>query len=458
MAGLGLLIIAGLLDWLTGPELASSLFYLLPIAWVTWKGGRWWGLAAALSSGAVWLCLALVSHPRYANEMVPYWNALVRTSMFCLVTGLGSELLERKRAEMRLRDANESLRKQTHILQSILSSMGDGVLVGDSMGNLLHLNPAAARLLRLAQSETNISSWLQSQERFAESASGTAPREHPLRRAMRGEPLDEVELFLPKTESTGGTWLSATARPLPAPEGKIVGGVIVLTDVTVRKEVERQIAEASDREQRKLGEDLHDGLCQQLVSAAFAARKVAGRLAERSLPEAEEVTELAELIGDSIAQARDVARGLYLVPPEVGGLASALDELALQTRSRHPCACNFVGKHDIPLLEDAVATNLFRISQEAVNNALKHSHASEITLRLDSSAEHISLTVENDGLGFQPASESARGLGLRMMNYRARLIGAALEIGPRTAGGTVVRCAIRNGNPSENSVRKHVAA
>jgi signal transduction histidine kinase len=453
-----LLSAAAVLDWVTGPELASSVFYLVPIGLMTWKAGRWLGLGTAFTSGLIWLVIALLTQPRYVNEVVPYWNALVRTVMFCLVAGLGSEVLERKRVELRLRQANEALQKQTGIWESILGSMGDGVVVADAQGKLLHINPAAARLLRLPPGETDVAGWLDRQETFAEGPSGAGGRGNPLRRAIRGESVDEAELFLPNADLQGGTWLSAAARPLEDGGKAIVGGVMVLSDITARREVERQIAEASDREQRRLGEDLHDGLCQQLVSTAFAARKLAAKLGERSSAEAEEANEIAELLGDAIGQARDVARGLYLVPPEVGGLASALDELALQVRSRHCCGCSFTSKSPIPLLEETVATNLFRIAQEAVTNALKHSRPSQISICLEGNGEKLALRVENDGAGFSPGGKRTRGLGLRMMNYRARLVGAALEIGPRPGGGTVVTCNLRQANSSSSNARNHAAA
>ena len=134
---------------------------------------------------------------------------------------------------------------------------------------------------------------------------------------------------------------------------------------------------------------MHDGLCQHLVSTAFAARGLAAKLGDRSLPEAEDAAEIAELLGASIAQARDVARGLCLVPLETGGLASALEELATQVRSRHRIACQFVEKAPIPDLEETLATNLFRIAQEAVNNAINHGHAAQITLTLSADPRRL---------------------------------------------------------------------
>jgi signal transduction histidine kinase len=293
---------------------------------------------------------------------------------------------------------------------------------------------------------------------------------------MRGEAVDGEEVFLQPSASTEGVWLLVTGRPLRDRRGHNAGGVIVFTDITGRKALERQIAEASDREQRRLGEDLHDGLCQHLVSTAFAARNLASKLTSRSGPEAKDAGRLADLLGEAISQARNVARGLYVVSLEAGGLASALEEFALQVSSRYGLTCQFVEKSPVPVLEQSVVTSLFRIAQEAVNNASKHAQPTRITITLSADPQRVRLEIEDDGIGFragpgfsQPAdslpdqrriggsaaitaTEAAKreadheipyGMGLRLMNYRARMVGATLDIGPRCGGGTIVTCSVQ---------------
>src|ERR1022692_3947678 len=149
LTGVALLLVAGLLDWVTGPEVASAIFYLVPIIWMSWKAGRWPGLGTALLSGVIWLVTVLITHKPYSNQLIPVWNAFVRTISFCLVSGLLSEVMERKRLEGSVRQAREDLAKQAEVLQSILDSMGDGVVVADSQGRLLHMNPTARRTLRI---------------------------------------------------------------------------------------------------------------------------------------------------------------------------------------------------------------------------------------------------------------------------------------------------------------------
>jgi signal transduction histidine kinase len=471
LMGLAMLSAAGYFDWVTGPQIALSLIYVVPITWITWQGGRWMGLAMCCASGGIWLWVELEGHLQYDNAFVPYWNATVRLILFILISSLESEVMERKKVERGLRQAKEELEEraaklakseadlqaQTNVLQSILSSMGDGVVVADAAGRLMHINPAALRMLQIPAAGEDVMRWLATQENYLLSSPGEkANGGNPLLRAACGEAVDGVEMYLRQPDAPNGVWLSVSGRPLVDQTGTVAGGVVVLGDISFRKNLERQIAEVSDREQRRLGEDLHDGLCQYLVSIAFAARKLAARLREESKREAAEADQIAELLGESIAQARAVARGLYLVPLEVGGLRSALEEFLMQVRSRHRLACQLVDRVLVPIVGEIVVTNLFRIAQEAVNNSLKHAEAASIVVTLTSDKEQILLTIEDDGKGIPLNLEQGRGLGLHLMNYRARMLGAALLIHPRAGGGTVVACVIRR--DSITSQESHVEA
>ncbi len=495
LIGAGLLFGAGLLDWVTGPEAASSVLYLAPISWLTLTAGRGAGIGMAVISGSTWLSVELLTHSAFANPVIPFWNAIVRTSFFCLVSGLESEVLERKRVERGLRQAKEELeqrvhertaqlqavnanleervaersaaaedrarqlarseaelQRQTGILQSILDSMGDGVVVADSQGRLMLINPAARRILRLPSSDTNVVAWLESREDYPpEGMAGLERGSNPLLGAVRGEAVDGAEMLLRHDSFPKGVWLSVTGRPLLDQDRRIMGGVIVLSDISAQKDLERQIAEVSDREQRRIGEDLHDGLCQHLVSTALAARTLTAKLSDRSLPEREDAAEIAELLSESISQAREVARGLYLVPLEAGGLSSALEDLAAQVRSRHHISCEFVGKVSSPILEEATLTGLFRIAQEAVNNAIKHAQAGQILVTLAADEQQIQLSIEDDGAGIHTRLPPAGGMGMHLMNYRARTIGAVLHVGPRAGGGTIVSCSMHRLPPAQPS-------
>jgi two-component system CheB/CheR fusion protein len=141
---------------------------------------------------------------------------------------------------------------------------------------------------------------------------------------------------------------------------------------------------------------------------------------------------------------------------EAGGLASALEELATQVRSQHRIACRFEEGATIPDLEETLATNLFRIAQEAVNNAIKHGKASQINLALSADPQQILLAIEDNGAGFQPKLAPGRGMGLHIMNYRARMVGAAFNMEPRAGGGTTVTCSVRRSNLTKQSAYANV--
>ena len=230
----------------------------------------------------------------------------------------------------------------------------------------------------------------------------------------------------------------------------------MFTDISARKRMERQIADASNREQRRLGEDLaSDGLCQHLVSTAFASRGLAATLADQKLPDERDAGKIAELLSASNGHARDVARGLCLIPLETGGLAGALEELAARTRLQHGIECRFSEKGTVPSLEETVVTNLFRIAQEAVTNSVKHGHARHIVVTLSADLEQIRLEVADDGEGVPPASGDGRGMGMHLMNYRARSVGAALNVGARPEGGTLLACAVPRTDPATQPVLAH---
>jgi two-component system, LuxR family, sensor kinase FixL len=461
VAGVGLLLAVGALDWFTGPQIALSVIYLIPITLVTWRNPRWAAWGIAVLSGATWLVVEVATNKTYTNAVIPFWNALVRTIFFCLVSGLMAEVRVRRHAEASLRQSQElleqrarrlaeseaALQKQTSILQSIVNCMADGVLVTGSQGGLMLVNPAAKRLLQMPSPDAAARAWLGFENDHP--VNGPTPRldrDAPLWHAVRGEAVDGAEMFLRHQNSSEGIWLLVTGRPLLDPTGGITGAVIVLNNITAHKELERRVAEASDREQRRIGEDLHDGLCQQLVGAAFAARKLAARLSDLSLRETDDAAEIAELLGESIAQARDAARGLYLVQLEADGLISALEELAAQVRSRHGIVCQFVNETSVSIADETTVTSLFRIAQEAVNNALKHARASRITVTLAADDQQIVLDIEDNGRGLAPDFEIRGGMGLQIMNYRARMIGAAFSIGARSGGGTRVACSARRMN------------
>jgi signal transduction histidine kinase len=203
--------------------------------------------------------------------------------------------------------------------------------------------------------------------------------------------------------------------------------------------LEQKILDISDAERQRFGLDLHDGLGQHLTGVAFLSKALQQRLESRNLPEAADATKIASLVSDSIGQARALAKGLAPIALDDGGLGTALTQLAWTTSNVFGIDCVCRGA-EITLPDIAVSTHLYRIAQEAVNNATRHSKAAHITIGLQPTGHSLRLWVEDDGIGIGSDNGSG-GMGLQIMDFRARMIGGKLEIQRRNgAGGTIVSC------------------
>ena len=209
-------------------------------------------------------------------------------------------------------------------------------------------------------------------------------------------------------------------------------------DITERKRLEKEILEISEREQRRIGQDLHDGLCQHLAGIEMLAQVLAQKLAKKSKDGAARATEIAKAVRESISQTRLLARGLSPVTLESEGLMSALTELALNTEKIFRVRCKFDCPEVVKLNDHAAATHLFRIAQEAVSNAIKHGKAKKISIQLREDASHLRLRVSDDGVGFPEKFSASTGMGLRIMQSRIGMVGGTVSIERQPAGGTCV--------------------
>ncbi len=217
-----------------------------------------------------------------------------------------------------------------------------------------------------------------------------------------------------------------------------------------RKRLEKEILRISELEQKRIGHDLHDGLCQHLAGIEFMSQVLQQRLAAKSRAEAASAAEIARLVRQAISQTRDLARGLSPVVLESQGLMSALEELAASTEKVFKIDCVF--QCDTPVLvhDNTVATHLYRIAQEAVGNAVKHGRARRVTLTLTSTPECVVLAVRDNGAGMPETMTNVKGMGLHIMHYRAAIIGASLAIQKEPGNGTAVICSLRS-KPAESS-------
>ena len=234
--------------------------------------------------------------------------------------------------------------------------------------------------------------------------------------------------------------------------------LIAARDITVRKRLEKEILEISEQEQERIGQDLHDGLCQLLSGIKFKTTLLEQKLQSKAPAEAHEAAGLERLLNQAIEQARDIARGLHPVDLEARGLMSALEELAATVSNVYgvSCVCHF--PKPVLIHDHQVAKHLFRIAQEAITNAIRHGQAGTITVRLTARSGRHVLTIQDDGIGMGTRPRRKKGgMGIQLMNYRARTIGAALSFHTDTNGGTTVTCDLRLASPpttSESHVRQ----
>ena len=219
--------------------------------------------------------------------------------------------------------------------------------------------------------------------------------------------------------------------------------VIAHDEISKRVQLEREIVAVSAREQQRFGQELHDGLSQQLTGLKFKASLLEYQLQSKSLPEAADAKAISELLNDATDEASKLARSVRPVEVESRGLMMALREMAAKATLEHSLKCECEIRRPVFIHDNNVATNVYRIAEEAIANALEHGEATEIHLALNETKEHVTLTVRDNGRGLPANSADRGGLGLHMMRYRARMIGGSLELRrtPAAAGrGTTVIC------------------
>ena len=345
------------------------------------------------------------------------------------------DITERNRTENALRESEERYR-------AIVSQSTVGMARSDLKARLVFVNQKFCEMLGYKESELIGKRIFDITHRddIAES------RRLFRRIVANAEPYEIEKRYVRKDGST--LWVSVSASPMHDVAGKTQSAVTVILDITDRKKaqaileerargLEGEILAISDREQRRLGQDLHDSLCQHLAAVAFMARSVALRLKNHRILEVDDIEKIAQLINEGVTEARNIARGLHPVELDPAGLATALHSL-LNQQSKLPYRLDM--DEEFGIEDPTVAMHLYRITREAVINANKHARADEIIVRVHSGPKAIELSVTDDGIGVPPNSGKGPGLGFHIMEYRARSIGARLEIKRLKPHGTRVGC------------------
>ena len=331
------------------------------------------------------------------------------------------------------------LREQMARMNSIVQTAADGIVTIDASGVIESFNRAAERLFGYVAAEVigrNVSVLMPAP--FADEHDGYLA--HYLRTG--------ITRVIGMGREVMGRRKDGTTFPIDLAVGEVREGRRLFTgfvrDISERKALEQDLLAAVTAEQQRIGHDLHDDTGQRLTAMGLMARTLAEALTAKSLPEAVLANRVAEGLTQALGQIRVLSRGLLPIELSAASLVPALQRLADQTNQLHGVACDVRCDVEVPPLDDMTVTNLYRIAQEAVTNAVRHAEPRTIQIHvgLASSNEHLVLTVVDDGIGLQHPPEESSGMGLRIMKYRARLIRATLTIERATKGGTIVTCTV----------------
>ena len=348
-----------------------------------------------------------------------------------------SSAIERTQAEMALREAHE-------FNQQIIAGAREGIIVHDRDGNHVVWNPFMEELTGRPAAEV-----------LGESPLDVFPFlrhydfDRMFQRALAGEILNSPDMFYDGGRKGRKVWTAVRFGPLRNGSGAITGVIAMLNDITERKELERQILEISEREQERMGQDLHDGVSQLLTGIVFLNSSLREKLVTRALPEeAADAQRMGELLAQTQMDIRHVARGLQPVAPAPEGLMAALTELTESVSKRCSIACRFQCPRRVLVGDNSAATHLFRIAQEAVHNAVRHGHPKKIVVTLTEEKGTVMLQVQDNGCGLRSAPGPEVGVGLRIMKSRSEAMSGHIEIRPAKPRGTLVRCTVPRPAPA----------
>jgi PAS domain S-box-containing protein len=235
-------------------------------------------------------------------------------------------------------------------------------------------------------------------------------------------------------------WFQCEAKMIRRDDGRpwFIHGVGF--DISERKGLEEAILEISSREQRRIAQDLHDGLGQHLTGIAFMSKVLEEKLADQSLPEAVEAAKIVKMVNQAIDNTRELARGLHPVAAEPLGLMSALKRWASEVEVLFHIRCTFECEKPLRIYDANLATHLYRIAQEAVTNAIRHGKSQNILISLSGKSGTGTLIIRDDGEGFPKKPANPPGVGLSIMNYRADMVGGSVKVQPNEGRGITVTC------------------
>jgi len=351
------------------------------------------------------------------------------------IHGVGFDITDLKRTE-------EALQEERNVVSGILDTVGALVVVLDPEGCIIRFNRAGEQSTGYSFAEVagqkmwDLLMVPEEVETFKASFEQLCSDQKP----------NSYEGYLLRRDGERRL-IAWSSTLLPGHDGSPASVIATGIDVTERKRLEKTILEISAREQRRIGQDLHDGLGQHLTGIAFMSKVQEQKLMEKSLPEAADAAKIVNLVNEAIHKTRELARGLLPVVSDAEGLMSALQQWAGEVEDLFGVSCRFHCLSPVLIHDDTVATHLYYIVRESVNNAIKHAHPRQIVIRLAADQDQGALTIQDDGCGISDLGPGSKGMGLHLMNYRAKMVGGSLEVQRSAGGGTMVTCLFPISNP-----------
>ncbi|TAK94966.1 MAG: PAS domain S-box protein [Verrucomicrobia bacterium] len=402
--------------------------------WNSWKDWRASSFRLQLRSPADVIVLA---RPPWWTLTRLLWAMGILGAI--LLTAFGWVVLLRRRVHQQTQIIEEKLQVEAALKERYLDlfeNANDMVFTHDLNGRMTSINKAGERLLQRSRDEIATK----------ELVDLIAEDERPAAREWLKQVTSGAETHAADWDFicvTGQRLKLEVSSRLVEQAGRPIEVEGVARDVTARKRMEKEILEISNREQQRLGHDLHDGVCQQLAAIAYRAHILARHLKDKNTTDSAEAGEISNLINESLVQTRTVAHGLFPVRLEEAGLVAAVEELTAGIGKLYNVECNFSSSDTLPTLQNDVAMHLHFIAQEAILNAAKHSQAKVISVRLVKENDDLILSVQDDGVGFQSADHDRAGMGIGIMRYRARAISAVLKLITQPGQGTLITCRYR---------------
>jgi PAS domain S-box-containing protein len=344
---------------------------------------------------------------------------------------------EIKTSHMAMQQYSESLRVERDRAQNYLDIAGAIIVALNTQGDVILINKKGCEVFGYNENEMIGKNWFS--HFLPEQIRDTIKSGFDKMLEGTIQPMEYIEN--PVLNRDGEERFIAWHNTILKEENKIIGTLSSGEDITERKRLEKALLEIEDRERQHIGYELHDSLGQLLTGISFKNRSLHNNLKNRQAPEAEEVSDIGSLINEAKIQTKMLAQGLSPIGTEGRGLMSALEGLATNTQRLFNIRCTFTFNEPVQLKNEKAILPLYRIAQEAVTNAVRHSQCGNIEILLGRDEDIVTITIRDDGTGMNGVSESRDGMGLKIMHYRASMIGATLGTELEEGKGTVITCA-----------------